>query len=770
MTRVVTAKQTTKISVAAAIAGFAGLVHHYTGEDNALIVIQLSGDSRQLVVFCQTTFQEATAAIEAVLPLEGKFRAYCEGFSAGLALRRPDSITPEAELVLEVTAVIDETKASLVDDSGGLDPSLVVSLSANLARLIESGLREPQKRLSDLEYLEQHEIERLASAWVGPTQPYRKETIPELFGQTASAHPDRVALIEGDVRVTFKVLNERANRLARLLRTRGVRQGRRVGVCLPNSIECVTSILAVLKSGAAYVPLDPSHPSERLLEIAADARLRTVICHSATVFTFPRKIDIVELDTLDADIRELKSDDFDPECTPDSPAYVLYTSGSTGKPLGVVGIHRSITNGIAEAQFGPDSPDEVSCLNSPLSIGISLLLVFLPLLCGVPLVILSISEMRDPVLLAQAVAKYGVTTIGFSTPMLRLWLALGDRIAPSLRKVHSVVVGGAPLTPDLVDSFERIFPWATLENGYGSTEVGSIATRGRVTAGKIAIGRPISNTTVYLLGKNLRPVPSGATGEIFISSQHLALGYVNQPELTSARFLPDPFARMSGARMYRTGDLARHSPGGIEFLGRADDQTKVRGFRVHLSEVEAALAGQAGIASVAVATKETDGETRLVAYVVPVPGSVVNAQTLRHALRKRLPEYMIPGQFVELEHLPTTEGGKVNRKALPEVQAHIIDNAGHSSSGPNDEIAGYLKETWQLALQIDSIGDQDNFLNLGGDSLFAAMINARIWERYGIELTIEDLFNHPTIWELATEVARRSVGPSDGPNNAEIRR
>jgi len=661
-----------------------------------------------------------------------------EGQSAGVYLRSSGS---EWDLVIE---------------PGGYS-QLACGLVQQMGRILRNIAEAPGTLVSRIRLQTEEEIESIRQQLSGPQRPYSDLTISQLFEQTARRCANQVALIDATARTTYGELNDRANRLANLLKRKGVRTEELVGLCMDASIDAIIAILAILKAGGTYVPLDPQHPRARLAEIVQDTGIRLILVGKRS----GQRVGGIGPDLFDVDLESNgidaeDSQDLPCSCTPDSAAYVLYTSGSTGRPNGVVGINRSITNGLHEIQFNPSRPDEVSCLNSPLSVGISLLLLFLPILSGIPLVLLSEEQSRDPIRLADAVAEHKITTIGVATPMLRLLLNAGQRVASRLRTLRSVMVGGAPLTPDMVQRFEEMLPRTTLENGYGSTEAGSIVARGIVSSGNISIGRPISNTRVYILDKYGNPVPRGAIGEIYVGAAHLARGYWERPDVTASRFLVHA-SSMGEERVYRTGDLGKITPNGIDFLGRIDDQVKIRGYRVHLSEIEAVLSGCDGIRSVVVAARILGDEQRLVAYLEGSVESGPPETLLRDYARQHLPSHMVPTAFVWLTHLPLTAGGKIDRNTLPIPPLTEGMAGGLSLRDTHDEVTAFLLDTWRTVLMMDRIGINDHFLDLGGDSLFAVNVTSRVWEKYGSEITLEDFFDHPTIAQLAEVVRARAL-------------
>jgi amino acid adenylation domain-containing protein len=720
------------------ISALAGLAHRYTGQDE--ITLEISGGSTlqlTLSLLGDPKFERLLEQVRNCVSETESVWIRPLAFAEELT-----GAAPRSELVLLFHFV---TRSWELTFSSNAFQAEFAHLSDHLERFLQSGHSAPDRRISQIDFLSPEEALDLAHQWQGPVKEYPTESIHGIFEEVCRSFPNRIALIEARGAISFCELNQRANRIARWLQGMGVTHETLVGVHLEASIESIAAILGILKAGGAFVPLDPEYPLERLTAIACDANLRFIISNSSQV-DFSCGAELLSIEESRQVIQSAPDTNPDRKSSPSQLAYVIYTSGSTGEARGVMGIHRSITNGLAEIQFDPQREGEVSCLNSPLSVGISLLPLFLPLLSGVPLVIVSTSQFRDPLRLAEVVRDQNVSTIGLSTPALRLWLTLGDRLSPMLPRLRSVIVGGAPVTPDLAERFQKYLPWSVLENGYGATELGSIAARGVVSPVNAKIGRPVTNTRIYLLDKYGATVPNGGIGEIYVSSDHLARGYLNRPDLTASRFLPDPFG--GAERMFKTGDFGRATHDGIEFLGRADDQVKIRGFRVHLSEVESALSGCAGVEGAALAVRKIASEDRLVAFLTG-PDTRPSDSYIREYLRKWLPEYMIPTAFLWLDDFPTTASGKLDRNALPTPSLREITVL---PSSPNDEIEIFLVELWQSILMIEKTGIHNHFLDLGGDSLFAADITSRIWERYGLELDFVSLFKYPTIAELANHI------------------
>jgi len=600
--------------------------------------------------------------------------------------------------------------------------------------------------------------------------------VHQLFEARVAAAPEATALRYRDQVLTFRDLNERANRMARHLAGLGMRPEKLAAVLLERSSDAVVALLAILKTGGGYVPLDPDLPPGRIRQILRDASPVVILSDTAFEDRVPDiGVPIVYVDRVA--VASESGENLDVATYPDAIAYVMYTSGSTGEPKGVTSSHRGIVNGFTDVPYGRDPATEVSALISRLSVGFTLAQLFLPLLTGVPLLIVPDEDARDVRRLANALAAGGVTSVGFPTPLLRQLLALPTSSLEGLRKLRTVGIGGAALTRDLLDTFVTMLPTTALVDGYAASEAGgAILVSKHITQseGRVALGQPFANTVVRLLDEELRPVASGEVGEIYVSARHLARGYWRAPALTATRFIADPFSDTPGARMFRTGDLGRLLAGGevlssrklstcrnlIEYLGRADDQVKVRGFRVVLGEVEKVLHSHPQVREAAVAAHPGPQDLRLVGYVVPV-GTERDTVGLRNHLAARLPDYMVPASFVFLDALPMNAAGKLDRGALAAPEP-VRPDFERPYAAPRSPVEDQITQIWANALGLDRVGIHDDFLELGGDSLIATQVVARIWETFATEVPFETLFERPTVAALVEQFFPSAVGDELG--------
>jgi amino acid adenylation domain-containing protein len=621
------------------------------------------------------------------------------------------------------------------------DAPTVLRLLEHFGVLLEQVTADPGRRLSELPLLaeaERHALiyEENDTAAVHPDRP-----VHELFEEQVRRSPQRVAVTCAGQSLTYAELNARANRIAHHLLRLGAGPEERIGVSLERSPDLIAGLLGILKAGAAYLPLDPSLPAERLEFLMADAGITRV------------------LDTEEVRAALASGNDADPEsgAGPGSLAYVLYTSGSTGRPKGVEVEHRSIVRLVRGADFAGMDETEVFLQLAPIPFDASTLEIWAPLLNGGRL---AVFPPRTPSLeeLSETLRSEGIST---------LWLTAGlfhqmvEAQPESLRGVRQLLAGGDALSvPHVQRTLERLKPGHRLINGYGPTENTTFTCCRSMDAlsplgSSVPIGRPISNTRVYLLGRDLEPVPLGVPGELYAAGEGLARGYLGRPDLTAERFVPSPLPVFPGERLYRTGDLARRLPSGeIEFLGRLDTQVKLRGFRIELGEIEAAICEHPAVRqAVVLAREDRPGDRRLVAYV-EVEGEVPGTPELRAYLSRKLPDYMLPAAVVVLEALPLTPNGKVDRRALAAVEPGRQESLAADGDAPRDEIEELLAGAWCQVLGLAAVGVHDDFFELGGHSLLATRVVSRVREVLGVELPLRALFEAPTVVGLAGRLRR----------------
>ena len=636
-----------------------------------------------------------------------------------------------------------------------LELSSIKRLIIHYTTLLENIAADPSRPLSQIPMITESEREQVLAGWNQTAIQYPRELcIHELFAQQVARTPNAIALEFGEKRLTYRELNEAADKLARQLIVNGVGPDVLVGLCLERGAGMVIGLLGILKAGGAYVPLDPAYPRDRLSLMLDDADIKVLLTESQLVSRIPiqHRARIVCLDTdLDAALDEESMSQL-PAQSSRQLAYVIYTSGSTGKPKGVMVEHQSLVNFVSSMQqlTRIDANDSLLAVTT-LGFDIAGLEMFLPLTVGARLVVASREAVLDGRVLIDLLERHSITIMQATPVTWRMLVDAGWAGSSRLR----ALCGGEPLNRDLANQLlERC---GELWNMYGPTETTIWSTARRVESGSgpILIGGPIANTEVYILDSRLQPTPVGVPGEIFIGGEGVARGYLKRTELTQERFVADPFCNQPGARMYRTGDSARYrSSGDIEFFGRLDQQVKVRGHRIEPGEIEAALKECAGVSEAVVVVKDDGPEKRLVAYLIAADN--VTGDVLRPQLQNKLPDYMVPSLFVRLEQLPLTPNGKIDRQALP---APSLDRPQLKASyvPPRSELEQNIASIWQQALRLEKVGRDDTFFDLGGHSLLMAQVRNSLGQELGIEVSIVDLFKYPTIGSLAEFLAQPKI-------------
>jgi amino acid adenylation domain-containing protein len=580
-----------------------------------------------------------------------------------------------------------------------------------------------------------------------------------LFEDWASRSPESIAIVSGDRTLSYGALNARANRMAHALIAAGVKPDDRVALCMERSPEMVVAMLAILKAGGGYVPIDPGYPDERLAYLLGDCAPAAILCAPdlrdapwLSVMACP----ILDIDTAAADQRE--ENPAVAGMTSRRLAYVIYTSGSTGMPKGVEVEHHSIMRLVMGTDYAPIGESDCLAHCSNPAFDASTWEIWGALLHGARLAVVPQHVVLDPSAFNRALIDDGVTAI-FMT--VGLFNEYQDALAPAFSGLRHLLVGGDALNPRKIErALKNPQRPQRLVNCYGPTETTTFAVTHEVVVvdaaeGSIPLGRPIANTQVYVLDANREPVPVGVTGELYIGGDGVARGYLNRPALTAERFLEDPFSEESGARMYRTGDLGRwRSDGTIEFLGRNDFQVKIRGFRVELGEIEAQLCACDGVREAMVLAREdAPGEKRLVAYYVSE--DALDVAVLRERLSRRMPDYMLPTAFVRMLSWPLTANGKLDRRALPAPEGDAY--ARREYEAPLGAAEESVAAIWRELLGLDQVGRHDNFFELGGHSLIAMQLTGRIRSHFRIDLPMLEIFNNPTLSALAAVIHTQQV-------------
>ncbi|NCQ68545.1 MAG: amino acid adenylation domain-containing protein [Microcystis aeruginosa W13-15] len=619
----------------------------------------------------------------------------------------------------------------------------ITRMVGHFQTLLKGIVANPQQTVRELPLLTESEKQQLLVEWNQTQQDYPQNLcIHQLFEAWVEQTPDAIALIFKGEQLTYRELNSKANQLANYLQTLGVKPETLVGICIEPSLEMIVGILGILKAAGAYVPIDPTYPSERIAYMLDDSQLAVLLTQEKLVTSLPQHQ--AQVICLDSDWKEISTESKSSpitSLTPENLAYVIYTSGSTGKPKGVLVAHRGLCN-LSQAQIKlfDVQPDSCVLQFASISFDASIWEIVMALCAGARLYLGTREELQPGQPLLQLLQEQEITHLTLVPSALT---ALSSENLPALQ---NIIVAGEPCPPSLV------IQWASgrrFFNAYGPTESTVCATVAQCFEDMdvLPIGRPIANTKIYILDRYLQPVPIGVPGELHLASVGLAKGYLNRPELTDSKFITNPFSEKSSDRLYKTGDLVRYgNDGQIEFVGRIDDQVKIRGFRIELGEIESVLNQYPQVKDAIVIVREDELKTkRLYGYFIPKT-EALTSQELRQFIQDRLPDYMIPAFLIPLESFPLTPNGKVDRRALPlpKINPNELENYATPST-KNEQI---LAQIWQEVLGLKTISINDNFFELGGDSILAIQIIAKA-NQEGLEITPKQLFGYQTIAQLA---------------------
>ncbi|MBD2435868.1 non-ribosomal peptide synthetase [Nostoc sp. FACHB-110] len=635
--------------------------------------------------------------------------------------------------------------------------------------LLISAIANPTATISQLNILSNQERQQILVDFNNTqTTQLQYECIHHWFEQQCHSTPDNIAVVFQDQKLTYQQLNSRANQLAHYLQKLGIGPDVLVGICLERSLWMVIGLLAILKAGAAYVPLDPAYPAERQTYIIADTQTPLVITqqHLANGLA----TDKVQLLCIDRDwsvIAQETTKNLLTQTNSQNLAYVIYTSGSTGQPKGTLITHQGLVNYLSWCTQAYNVEQGTGTIvHSPLGFDLTVTSLFSPLLVGTPVELLPENQGIDALALALR-RSHNLSLVKITPAHLDL---LKGQLSPTeiVGRTKAFIIGGENLLAEKLTFWQDFAPETILINEYGPTEtvvgccIYQVPNNPR-DSGSIPIGQPIANTQHYVLDKHWQPVPIGVVGELYIAGLGLARGYLNQPELTAQKFIPHPFTHKPGERLYRTGDLARYRPDGtLEFLGRIDNQVKIRGFRIELGEIAAVLEQHPEIKEVVVIAREdVDKQKHLVAYFVVNEKSDISISQLRHYLLEKLPDYMVPPALIKLDALPLTPNGKVDYRALPE-QGQL--DLTQTYVAPASELEQIITNIWQELLHIEKVGIHHNFFDIGGHSLLMVQVHNKLQTALNREISMLDLFQYPTISKFAKYLTQKSDNKSDLPN------
>jgi amino acid adenylation domain-containing protein len=685
---------------------------------------------------------------------------------SGLALSclEIDSQTAKFDLSLSLT----ETEQGLIGSFGYntdlFDEATIVRMVGHWRTLLEGVVVEPDKRIWELPILTEAERHQLLVEWNDTEADYPKDKcIHQLFEEQVERTPDNVAVICNDKQITYRHLNRMSNAIAHTLLTKGIGSGFYVPILMNSSLEMVASMLGVMKSGAAYIPIDVEWPVGRLREILNDLNAALVLVNNLE--SCPKEL--LERCLL-IDNQILSQSEVNPitsKCDPSTPIYAIYTSGSTGKPKAAIATHRGIVNRLLWMNdfFGIDSSLVVPQTTNHVY-DVAVWQLFWPLINGGQTIIAPYHAWMTPSDLVKFIDKYSVTTVDFVPAIFNRFvsdLLTYNEIKQKLISLRTAIVGGEEVTADSIHKFLEQYPEVRVINMYGPTEA-SIGCIGYQVTGKegnnIPIGKPIANVKVLILDRSKNLVPIGVAGEIHLCGICLGLGYLNDDQKTHKAFINNPFSEIGYNKIYQTGDLARYRPdGNIEFLGRIDRQVKIRGFRIELGEIEAILSRYPAVSETVVTVREDiSGDKNLIAYVVPKLGQTPTINELRSFLKKQLPNYMLPSNFILLDTLPLTPNGKIDRRVLP-VAERILQEPESNFVEPRNELEVQIVRIWEEVLNVRYISTEANFFHIGGNSLSAIQVISRIRQTFQFDLPLRTIFDYATVAELSNVIQKNII-------------
>jgi amino acid adenylation domain-containing protein len=677
-----------------------------------------------------------------------------------------DSGTAKFDLTLNIFEEAEELSGEWEYDIDLFDTATIERMAMHYQTILEGIVTDPEQLISDVPLLTADERHLLLVEWNDTKTDYpRNKCFHQLFEEQVLTTSSKIAVEFEDEQISYNELNRKANQLAHYLRDNGVGPNVLVGLFVDRSIDMMVGLLGILKAGGAYVPLDPDYPKERLSYMLEESTSPVLITQSKFSSHLPESnAQVIFIDSGWESISQMRSENpvFEseqPRPGPEDLAYVIFTSGSTGKPKGVKIPHRAVTNFLLTMSHKPGvRADDILLAVTTLSFDIHVLELYTPLIVGGKVVIASRETAIDGRQLAEVIANSGITIMQATPSTWRLMIAAGWQGAKQL----NAFCGGEAFPRDLVaPMLDRV---RGLWNLYGPTETTVYSTGYQLQDGDapILIGRPVANTQTYVLDAELQPVPVGVPGELYIGGDGVTHGYLNRPDLTREAFIPDPFLTKSGAFLYKTGDLVKYrTDGNIDYLNRLDNQIKLRGFRIELGEIEAVISVYPAIKQTITGVKEFGpGDQRLICYYKEHEGKAIDLHALRSHLRKKLPEYMVPQHFMELEEFPLTPAGKIDRKSLIARQWQNSTQE-ENYTAPQDTLELQLTEIWEKVLHRTPIGTRDNFFELGGHSLLATQVISRVINTFGVNISLRSFFQAPTVADIAVMITQKKVEKAD---------
>ena len=703
-------------------------------------------------------------------------QAHRDGLQLGEGLELEQLNVDSATARFDLTVTVENTRTGLlvaVEYSRDLfEPETITRFLAHYRTLLGAAVAAPTTPLRALPLLTTDDRQNLLHDRNQSASPYPREAcIHDLFSACVRAAPDQIAVQAGELQLTYGELNAHSNRLSHRLRAAGVTTDIPVAVCAERSLEMIVALVAVLKAGGHYVPFDPEDPSSRLQRLFDLARPCLVLAPATAADRLPEtQVKVLPIDLADPAFLDEPTDELPSATRPENLAYTTFTSGSTGVPKGICIPHRGVVRLVRETNYLDYGPDLRILELAPVSFDASTFEIWGALCNGARLVIFrpgppSIRELAD------TIEARRITTLYLTSALFNLMV---DERLPAFASVRHLLVGGdiisVPHSRRLLETHDQI----TLINGYGPTETTTFASCGMLRTPadlghSVTIGPPMSNTTLYILNRDLEPVPVGIPGDLYIGGDGNARGYLDRPDLTAESFVPHPFPRTSGERLYRTGDLARWAPDGTaEFIGRRDFQVKVRGFRIELGEIESALSAHPGVEKALVLViEDRPGDKRLVACIQTVPGQTApDDPALRTHLQSRLPDFMVPGAFLAVDAFPLTAHGKVDRAALRGA-ATAAAAPSTTYAPPQGAVEEIVADVWASVLKAERVGRNDGFFDHGGHSLLATQVMWRIFEIFNVELPLRLLFEYPTTADFAEAVIDSVDSAAGQPGRAE---